>query len=31
VFLLRGENIALCNEHLIGGILAYKVEDLGKA
>jgi len=28
VFLLKGEYIALCNEHLTDGILAYKVQDL---
>jgi len=28
VFLLKGEYIALCKEHLTGGILAYKVQDL---
>jgi hypothetical protein len=28
VFLLKGEYIAFCTEHLTGGILAYKVQDL---
>ena len=31
MFLLKGENMALCNEYLTGGILACKVQDLRDA